>query len=80
MVGSRRRAARQIANRLGGNAGDRGRPLRALGQPIVEAEQIASESVEAGAVARDELRIVAFLDSNVCAMREHERGVGVRAE
>ena len=71
-------APRQLADRLLGNAGDLGRPLGIFYGAVVKTKQVAAKLVEADAVARDELGIVAFLDNQRMREREHQRGVGVR--
>ncbi len=76
----RGRAARELADGIGANPGDRLGPLRVLRYGIIETEQVAAERLEADAIACDELRIVARFGEKRVHHRQHQRGVGIGAD
>ncbi len=73
-------AASELANGVGRNAGDRGRPVRVFCRAVVETQEVAAERLEPDAMARDELRIVAGLVEQRVRHRQHQRGIGVGAD
>ena len=71
-----RQSAGEVDDRVGGNAGDAGRPCRVLWRIVVAAEQIAFEDVEAGAIARDKGAVPEIFDEQRVRERQHQRHVG----
>ena len=54
-------------------------PVGRLCYAVVGAEQVVAEAIEAGAIAREEIRVVQALDDQRMREREHQRGVAMRA-
>ena len=71
--------ARQGANFVGGNFAQAGGPVGRLRDTVLVAKQIVAEAIEAGAVAREEVRVVQSLDDQRVREREHQRSIAMRA-
>ncbi len=69
----------EAADRLGRDLADARGPVGIFCNAVVAADQIIAEALEAYAVAREEFRIVQFLDDQRVREREHDRGVAMRA-
>ncbi len=54
-------------------------PVGRLRDTVLGAEKIVAEAIEAGAVAREEIRVVQALDDQRVREREHQRGIAMRA-
>ena len=73
------RVARKLADRVPRHARDPRRPFRVFRHAVVQPEQVAAETLEAGAVARDECRIVTALGEKRMRHGQHQRGIGIGA-
>lgn len=72
-----RHLPRQTADRLGGDAGDRRRPIRILRLAIPLAGQVGEDALETIAVARNKSLVVATLGNQRMRQGQHHRRIGI---
>ena len=71
---------RQIADRVGGNAGDGRRPVGVFRLAVGVAHQIGQHALEADAELRQEFAVVQPFGDQRVGQRQQHRGVGVRPD
>ncbi|CKS76051.1 Uncharacterised protein [Mycobacterium tuberculosis] len=70
--------AGQISQIAGGEPGQRGGPFGCLGNPIIQAQQVALEAFVAGAIPAKERAIGQRLGGQHVCQPEHDRHIGAR--
>lgn len=73
-------APREVANRVGGDAAQRRGPFGRLGPAVRLARQIGPEVLEAGGAAGEEVAVGQTFGLEHMGQRQHQRGVGSRAQ